>query len=412
MNTVHVTDSLAGLVEATLRSGFRLLRFPAELEARFERDTGPARSRSLLVWMIAGMVIYSGFLLSDLLLMPDAFAIALLMRLGLVGPVALAFLVIIARKPPPFVREGSQVLLSALAAAALPVIAASSTDPLSAVAHHGQVLFVIYITMIQRVRFWYALAGVLIMQLIYLVTLAGADGVFRAQISYLMVFAGVATFAVVAAYNLEHEARLTYLMRLRETLRSSELEHISRQDPLTGLGNRRALDDRFAEQAASCKWGDAQQLALLIVDIDHFKAYNDTLGHQAGDVCLKRVAGVIASELRGGSDTAYRFGGEEFLVVLADTERRQALRIAERMRAAIETAAIPHPAILGNGVVTASFGVAATVFNERSDPADLIAMADAALYAAKRDGRNRVWPRPATAASITKRVPGLAVRAS
>src|SRR5690606_38223168 len=113
------------------------------------------------------------------------------------------------------------------------------------------------------------------------------------------------------------------------------------------------------------------------------------LGHMAGDICLKRIATTIGRELRDATDTPYRFGGEEFLVLLRRTDLQTALAVAERMRRAIEGAGMPHPR---HGVVTASFGVAASRVGSAVESDELIQAADAALYAAKRNGRNQVWP--------------------
>src|SRR5690606_25448938 len=122
-------------------------------------------------------------------------------------------------------------------------------------------------------------------------------------------------------------------------------------------------------------------------DIDHFKSFNDSLGHQTGDDCLKRVAALIVSELRDRGDLAFRFGGEEFLVVLRRTDLPLALSTGERLRRAIERNGIPHPEARG-GIVTASIGVASTMIGAGVGAEELISSADAALYAAKRAGRN------------------------
>jgi diguanylate cyclase (GGDEF)-like protein len=134
-------------------------------------------------------------------------------------------------------------------------------------------------------------------------------------------------------------------------------------------------------------------VAVILADIDHFKDYNDTQGHLAGDVCLKRVAGIVQAELRTEGDMAFRFGGEEFLLLLPKADLSTAISVAERIRRALEEAGIPHPARVPPGVVTASFGVAATRLGGTVTTDELIASADAALYAAKRSGRNQVWPR-------------------
>ena len=162
----------------------------------------------------------------------------------------------------------------------------------------------------------------------------------------------------------------------------------SRRDHLTGLGNRLRQDEDLDTLTSRAeRYGQGFCVALL--DIDHFKAYNDTCGHLAGDDVLRRVAQVLVHELRGG-DAVYRYGGEELLVVLPAQDLDSATIAVQRMRAAIEALAIPHPGIEPLGVVTVSAGLAERRANVRGDAAELVHRADAALYNAKRAGRNRV----------------------
>lgn len=172
----------------------------------------------------------------------------------------------------------------------------------------------------------------------------------------------------------EREAQLARL--------NAELVEDSRHDALTGMRNRRALaDDLRRLEAARREQGGSYALALC--DIDHFKAYNDLLGHLAGDQALREVAVIIRGTLRAG-DLAYRFGGEELLLVLPGVEPGDALEAVDRVRCALQAAALPHPGGIG-GVLTVSIGVA----TGEQEPGALMARADAALYEAKRSGRNR-----------------------
>jgi diguanylate cyclase (GGDEF)-like protein len=168
------------------------------------------------------------------------------------------------------------------------------------------------------------------------------------------------------------------LARLNEQL----LED-SRRDPLTGMRNRRALADELPKiEAGHRELGTP--LAVALCDVDHFKAYNDEMGHLAGDQALRAIAATIRGTLRT-HDRAYRFGGEELLLVLPGATAVEARAAAERVRTAVEAVAMPHPA--GNeGVVTVSIGVA----SGQGGYGELLARADAALYDAKRGGRNRV----------------------
>lgn len=176
-----------------------------------------------------------------------------------------------------------------------------------------------------------------------------------------------------------------------EALRQAN-EHLSRlsfADALTGLPNRRRLDE-----VLDSEWRRAlrlrQPLAVVLVDIDAFKAYNDSLGHPEGDRCLARVADIIRRTTHRAGDFAARYGGEEFLILLPGADAAAAAVFAEHLRAACEAAAIPHPASPLAPVVTLSAGVASRVPTVDATPMSLVAAADAALYRAKQDGRNRV----------------------
>ena len=171
----------------------------------------------------------------------------------------------------------------------------------------------------------------------------------------------------------EREAELARL--------NAQLVEDSRRDPLTGMRNRRALADDLLELEA--RRGDEGDFAVALCDVDHFKAYNDQLGHLAGDHALRTIAAIVRATLRTG-DLSYRFGGEEILLILRGTGVDEAQAVAERVRAAVQAAAIHHPEA-PDGVVTISVGVAAG----GDDTDQLLARADGALYDAKRDGRNR-----------------------
>lgn len=167
-----------------------------------------------------------------------------------------------------------------------------------------------------------------------------------------------------------------------------KLEELSTTDGLTGLANRRHLDQMLGREWA--RGGHSgHPLALLMVDVDLFKNYNDLYGHQAGDLCLQRVAGVLAGSARRAGDLSARYGGEEFVVVLGDTDQEKAGQRADLIRRAVEALAIPH-ADSPFGVVTISIGVAAAYPDRDRTEQDLLRMADEALYRAKHAGRNRV----------------------
>jgi len=159
-------------------------------------------------------------------------------------------------------------------------------------------------------------------------------------------------------------------------------------DGLTGLHNRRCFDERLAAEVRRCERNDTP-LALLMVDVDHFKRYNDRYGHQAGDDCLRRVAGALRTALRRPADLAARWGGEEFACLLGDTDAAGAHEVACQVERAIRGLGIEH-ADAPPGVVTVSIGVAERTRGSAAAAAELVAAADARLYAAKQAGRGRV----------------------
>jgi diguanylate cyclase (GGDEF)-like protein len=172
----------------------------------------------------------------------------------------------------------------------------------------------------------------------------------------------------------------------------ARLSRLATLDPLTGLRNRRALTEglRWAADFAHRK---PSPMSVLMIDVDDFKSYNDTYGHAAGDDCLRAIAAVLEQVAHRSTDIVARYGGEEFAVVLVDTEATGALEIGNRIRAAVESLAIPHARSSAAPVVTVSIGVGASPALGRGDFGDsLFASADRALYDAKAHGRNVCLP--------------------
>jgi len=168
-----------------------------------------------------------------------------------------------------------------------------------------------------------------------------------------------------------------------------ELQRLTNSDGLTGLSNRRYFDEYLGAE-----WKRAQreqtQLALLMIDVDSFKAYNDTYGHVAGDEVLRRVAAVIRDNCSRPADLPARFGGEEFSMVLPATSPGGARLLAEKVRRAIESQQIPHSGSPTSACVTVSIGGAVLVPETTQISSRLVEAADAGLYQAKRNGRNQV----------------------
>jgi len=187
---------------------------------------------------------------------------------------------------------------------------------------------------------------------------------------------------------MQREADLIDLSRRLE-LMNKDLSVLSQTDPLTGIANRRAFDMRLSEEVSyALRYGTP--LALLLVDVDHFKRYNDRYGHPAGDECLRRVAQLLRDSATRPTDLVVRLGGEEFALLLANHDGATAVAFAQRCLQAVASARIEHADSESSDVVTVSIGVADLVGCGTPTPAALLASADAALYQAKQRGRNRV----------------------
>ncbi len=187
------------------------------------------------------------------------------------------------------------------------------------------------------------------------------------------------------------EERTAELLHVTQELEKANirLEELSLIDPLTKIANRRSFD-----QTLERMWAGAQRertsVALLMIDVDHFKAYNDTYGHAKGDQCLQRLAQVLNGGLRRANDLIARYGGEEFAVLLPDCDTATATGMAETLRRLVEKCAIPHHASPTAGIVTISVGTASTAPGRDQSHDGLCLAADNALYRAKSHGRNRV----------------------
>ena len=253
-----------------------------------------------------------------------------------------------------------------------------------------------------RLRFVHALASSLAALLVAVVLGATHPAIPPDALPFALgLLAGTAVFTVLAALQAESAARHTHLLMLRETLASqvaqrsaSTYAQLSHTDALTQVANRRAFDQALV-QAWQAAGDRQQQLALLMVDLDHFKQFNDRHGHPAGDRCLQQVAATLRGAVRDG-DLVARMGGEEFAVLLPHCSQAQAEWAAERLRQAVERLALPHDGLPGQPLVTISLGAALARPAAGSTSAGLLQRADEALYQAKRSGRNR-WAQAAEA---------------
>jgi diguanylate cyclase (GGDEF)-like protein len=377
-------------VEQFIAARHRELQFPAWLEARFEADMRIRRSQRLRATLLPNIIVYNSFLLADWFLIPDQFWLAVLLHAFVVTPwIALAGF--LAREQSPrWLREG--------AAASVPVvivlqILCTFTLTRSADAGHYQyfvLLVMLFTNTIQRLPYRHAVVVSTAIVVLHCAVLAATAAMSGPSATIAVLILTVAAYLTLTSnYYLERDFRRSWLHTLRDRLRAQEADKAAKRDALTDLGNRNLLAAKI-EELWGARDGDLS-VAVIMLDIDHFKLFNDRYGHLGGDLCLKRIAACITAELRGADDVAIRFGGEEMLLLLPRADLREAAQVAERLRRAVEALGVPHEALGPRRVVTASLGVAAAPTGGIA-AAELIAAADAALYAAKRNGRNQVWP--------------------
>jgi len=190
--------------------------------------------------------------------------------------------------------------------------------------------------------------------------------------------------------QLERDEAFRKLGELQAELQKSnaELQKLTCQDGLTGIANRRRFDD-FIRKESLRSAREGTPISLVLIDIDYFKLYNDNYGHLKGDDCLQKVALTLEHAVQRPADIVARYGGEEFAVVLPNTDAQGAVKIADSLRHAIEALELPHAYSPLCNIVTISMGIACKVASEKASPADLIEMADEALYEAKNAGRNQ-----------------------
>jgi two-component system chemotaxis family response regulator WspR len=201
--------------------------------------------------------------------------------------------------------------------------------------------------------------------------------------------------------RLQRDEAFRFLRESQQNLADAniELQKLAALDSLTGIANRRRFDDVLSIEFARSQ-REKNPLSLIMCDIDQFKVYNDTFGHLAGDLCLKKVAAVLTEHLKRPADLAVRYGGEEFAILLPETDLDGALVVAGACRAHLEALALDNPAA-ANTIVTMSLGVASVVPSQASTCTQLVARADKALYAAKSGGRNQVCQADAELAPIS-----------
>lgn len=370
------------------------LRFDRETARQHEHERGMTRRQDLSRGIVLGLIFYNLYNFTSIFLMPDILWTSVALRLGLVTPgsLILAYLVLVVG---PSLRE--QLVLSGMVGAiALPIgLFWYSDAPLSAFSFGELPLTLAFGNMLLPLRFRHAAVfSASAVCLAIAATFAKPDLADGLAIAFALQIVTAATFTLLANYLSERRRCMDYLKaviaedRARMAVQETKALNVeSRTDPLTGLPNRRAWDE-----AVDAAFAEDSTLAILILDIDHFKRYNDTLGHQSGDECLKTISSELALIAEERNAFAARFGGEEFVFLLIETTKFEAARLCQIVVRRIEALQIEHP---GRSdwvpVVTVSVGLALREAGSTATIAQVIGNADVALYQAKQRGRNQFY---------------------
>ncbi|QSZ56387.1 GGDEF domain-containing protein [Rhizobium sp. ZX09] len=351
--------------------------------------------------LIFGVILYNLYILVDLSLVPEIIWLDLVVRLVIVTPILLLYFparyYAIGLRSDAVAHEVLHGLGCMFVVASIMFIYANARTSSASEYYMGIVTVVIYMNTIHRKPFPLAVIGTVGCMVVFIVGMRYVTVTSEvAKLPAIMCSVGISAVSLFAAYRIEQVERRDYLASLREkTLlkqiqsANRELQQLSNTDQLTGIRNRRSFDEAASEASA----GSGGPRALILLDVDYFKKYNDSEGHIAGDDCLRRIAGRLRSALRrddGDRSFVARYGGEEFVVLLDNCVTSAALAIGERLRLAVINEAIPHlnrPD--GREIVTVSLGIA--VSDDGGEVIyDMVNRADTALYEAKRQGRDRL----------------------
>jgi diguanylate cyclase (GGDEF)-like protein len=372
-------------------------RFPGELETLYRAETESGRRRAMRLATGAGCV--TGLVMAPLLwrLLPDAHAALLTWWIGVALPTGLICYISLWSRVNLAVLERWMVAAAVVVILCYTAVLASSRYSIASYYLGGMLLLLMLDLSAARLQFRLAALFASALVCIFAVGIqemphtGGLPGV---VVSLLAATASL--FALFGNWQLETESRRSYALMLRERLKRVDLSRdnvalrdLAQRDALTGLPNRRAYDswlqDCWREARLAGGW-----LALVVIDVDRFKAYNDLYGHPAGDLCLRAIANCLREQCRGATDRVARLGGEEFAVLLPEYSGARCAEVAEQLRAAVARLELPHLGNLPGAVATISCGVASVTVCHGLAPRDLVAAADIALYHAKQTGRNRV----------------------
>lgn len=389
-------DTLLAEVVANLDRSERLTRFTAPLEVYYRGAIAEQRRRSLFFASVLGLVILVAFSIPRVIYWPSAPEV---MRawFTIIGAlvVTIAIGMVVASKPRRHELIDRATMIEMVVLAILVGVLIRYDEPIAATGTmYCFVMVPVAASTLASLHFRQTLLVIVVGDLIFLGAVASKPDldVDLHVPAVLLTIAG-SVMSLWGSWNNDRQHRALFLFLTRERLeseksaeRNAELRVMTEIDPLTGIPNRRVFEDRFEALLAD---EHRTSLAVIMIDVDHFKAFNDHAGHPEGDRCLIAVARALASELRSEDDLVARLGGEEFVVLAEGPHSSDVPVLLERLRRSVEKLAIPHPAAVAGSVVTVSLGCTVVEAGELTTRREALERADTALYAAKNIGRNR-----------------------
>jgi diguanylate cyclase (GGDEF)-like protein len=380
------------------------LSFGPPVEREFMDDYLLKSLGQVRLTIIVGALFYASFSILDAAVAPATMKTLWLIRFAGFLPLSALALLLTYVRPFRRVWQGVLALWSLLGGLGIVAMIGAVQGEAQNSYYVGLITIFIVLYTWSRVRFiWATLVGWLIVAAYEILTLVVLHSPSQVVWSHNFFFVGSNILGMLACYSIERYARTDFLKeRLlqeeQEKVRmvnqelnekNEELRGLAEVDDLTKIPNRRMFEQEM-KRAWRRTVRTSRPLSLLLCDVDAFKSYNETYGHEAGDGCLIKIARAVQGSARRPGDYAARYGGEEFAVILQDTGIEGAQHVAERVCLAIRNLAIPHAAAPASKQVTISVGAASIQPTHEGQPEALVRKADECLYQAKGEGRNRV----------------------
>lgn len=388
-------DSLAKVesIDRQLQRKFPAIALETDLESEYRQRTDESRRNTIVLWMSGTMVANIACLSLDYI--AGNLDLGLSLRLGITTPIYLAAVLTLRRKNP---RAASLAVIAPIVA----FVAVVTCLGLNAPAPHNDrylmaagsmIIFtnIVLPVSVREATFATLLCIFAMFGLVFLI-----DGGTPDRLLVCSFIAGASIMPLAVRFRAEHASRNAFLVTLRDEIKSAQLvaltkalAELAETDPLTSMRNRRSLTETLHQA-----WADARAtndwFSILMIDIDRFKLFNDTAGHDEGDECLRKVAAALKDRTEREGHYIARFGGEEFTAIAVGLSPEPALSVAEDLRKVVEGLGIPHPGYSDGSPVTVSIGATVVQPSPATTVEQVIAMADKALYEAKARGRNCV----------------------